>query len=303
MLSGVGEAEGVAFTGSPRARGGVVRGAGIWRADRRATVTATPARTASTATMATARHRRRLARLEGCRRGDPPARSEFMSAQSAHGPPSCASRVLKGLSAGTAARGFDPIAPVRKTAIFLLTPLHTGVFLRVRFAPPGEGDRRAVPEPLDLGPAFRALRKDRGLTEVELARQVGITQTSVWRYEASKRLPPAELLEKMADALGVSKRVKRQLLEQLHGARTDVESARVIGQRGLGRRQGEIARMEAKATQIRNFQASVVPGLLQTPGYARTLFEELDEVGLGARREEVARALAVRLDRQTILHD
>ena len=160
-----------------------------------------------------------------------------------------------------------------------------------------------MPEPLDLGPTLRALRKDRGLTEVELARQVGITQTSVWRYEASKRLPPAELLEKMADALGVSKRVKRQLLEQLHGARTDVESARVIGQRGLGRRQGEIARMEAKATQIRNFQASVVPGLLQTPGYARTLFEELDEVGLGARREEVARALAVRLDRQTILHD
>src|SRR2546421_2741871 len=108
MLSGVGEAEGVAFTGSPPASGVVVPGAGIWRADRRATVTATPARTASTATMATARHPRRLARLEGGRRGDPPARAEIMSAQSAHGPPPCASRGLQGPSTRTPPPGIDP---------------------------------------------------------------------------------------------------------------------------------------------------------------------------------------------------
>lgn len=158
-------------------------------------------------------------------------------------------------------------------------------------------------ERTDLGQALRALRKDKGLTEVELAKQVGITQTSVWRYEAGKRLPPPDLLERMADALGASKRLKRDLLEQLHGAQTQLESVRAIAQRGLGRRQGEIARIEAKATHIRSFQAAVVPGLLQTPDYARRIFEEPEQVGFGTRVEDVARALAVRLDRQTVLHD
>src|SRR5437763_415687 len=70
--------------------------------------------------------------------------------------------------------------------------------------------------------------------------------------------------------------------------------------RGLRRRQEEIARIEAKTGHLRNFQAAVVPGLLQTPNYARKMFEE---VGLDTRAQDVSRALAVRLDRQAILHD
>lgn len=158
-------------------------------------------------------------------------------------------------------------------------------------------------ERLSLGQALRALRKDNGLTEVELAQQVGITQTSIWRYETDKRLPRAELLEKVAEALGASKRVRRELLDQLHGAQTQLQSVRAIAQRGLGRRQGEIARIEARATEIRSFQAAVVPGLLQTPDYARRIFEEVQDVGFAPQTQDVARALAVRLDRQTVLHD
>jgi transcriptional regulator with XRE-family HTH domain len=157
-----------------------------------------------------------------------------------------------------------------------------------------------VPHRASLGEALRALRKDKGLTEVELARKVGITQTSVSRYESDVRLPSAETLEKIADSLGASKRVKRQLLEQLHGALTQLDSLRSITKRGMRRRQEEIARLEAKATHMRNFQMALVPGLLQTPGYARRIFEE---VGLGTSPTDVAQALAARLDRQAALHD
>jgi transcriptional regulator with XRE-family HTH domain len=158
-------------------------------------------------------------------------------------------------------------------------------------------------EGLSLGQALRALRRDKGLTEVELAERVGITQTSIWRYETDKRLPPTQLLEKIAEALGSSNRVRRELVDQLHSAQTQLQSVRAIAQRGLGRRQGEIARIEARATEIRSFQAAVVPGLLQIPDYARRIFEEAQDVGFAPQTQDVARALAVRLDRQTVLHD
>lgn len=157
-----------------------------------------------------------------------------------------------------------------------------------------------MPEQLDLGQVLRALRKDKGLTAVELAQRVGVTQTAISRYEVGARRPSPELLEKLADALGASKRVRLQLLELLHSAQTELKSLRSIAQRGLRRRQEEIARIEARAKQSRNFQAAVVPGLLQTPAYARRMFEE---VGLGTSAQDVAQALNVRLDRQTVLHD
>ena len=157
-----------------------------------------------------------------------------------------------------------------------------------------------MPEGAALGQALRILRADKGLTAVELAQRVGVTQTAISRYEIGTRRPSPETLERIADALGASKRVKQKLEDQLHSEQTELQSIRVIARRGLRRRQEEIARIEAKTGHLRNFQAAVVPGLLQTPNYARKMFEE---VGLDTRAQDVSRALAVRLDRQAILHD
>jgi transcriptional regulator with XRE-family HTH domain len=157
-----------------------------------------------------------------------------------------------------------------------------------------------VPEGGDLGQALRTLRADKGLTAVELAERVGVTQTAISRYEVGTRRPSPETLERIADALGASKRVKQKLMDQLHGEQIELQSIRAIARRGLRRRQEEIARVEAKTRHLRNFQAAVIPGLLQTPGYARRMFEE---VGLDPHTQDVGRALAVRLDRQAILHD
>jgi transcriptional regulator with XRE-family HTH domain len=157
-----------------------------------------------------------------------------------------------------------------------------------------------VPEGGDLGQALRILRADKGLTAAELAERVGVTQTAISRYELGTRRPSPETLERIADALGASKRVKQKLVDQLHGEQIELQSIRAIARRGLRRRQEEIARVEAKTRHLRNFQAAVIPGLLQTPGYARKMFEE---VGLDTHTQDVGRALAVRLDRQAILHD
>jgi transcriptional regulator with XRE-family HTH domain len=52
---------------------------------------------------------------------------------------------------------------------------------------------------------------------------------------------------------------------------------------------------EAKATSIKVYEAQVIPGLLQTPGYARALLVA------GQVVDDVVKALATRMDRQKIL--
>jgi transcriptional regulator with XRE-family HTH domain len=54
-----------------------------------------------------------------------------------------------------------------------------------------------------FGEQLAQLRKSAGYTQVEFAAEVGITQRMVAYYEAPSAHPPAHLLPRMADVLGV----------------------------------------------------------------------------------------------------
>src|SRR5438046_177510 len=72
-----------------------------------------------------------------------------------------------------------------------------------------------MPERADLGSTLRRIRQDKGLPEVELAKMLGSAETSVSRYEADGRLPSTDVLEKIGEALGVSKRPRRGVATML----------------------------------------------------------------------------------------
>ena len=55
-----------------------------------------------------------------------------------------------------------------------------------------------------FGERLTALRKARGLTQVELARKIGSSQRAISRYETIADRAPAPVLAKLALALGVS---------------------------------------------------------------------------------------------------
>jgi transcriptional regulator with XRE-family HTH domain len=55
-----------------------------------------------------------------------------------------------------------------------------------------------------FGERLTALRKARGLTQVELARKIGSSQRAISRYETVADRAPAPVLAKLALALGVS---------------------------------------------------------------------------------------------------
>lgn len=56
---------------------------------------------------------------------------------------------------------------------------------------------------MDVGYKLYQLRRERGLTQAELGRKVGVSEAAIRAYETGKRRPKQAHLERMADALGV----------------------------------------------------------------------------------------------------
>jgi transcriptional regulator with XRE-family HTH domain len=146
---------------------------------------------------------------------------------------------------------------------------------------------------------LRELRQDAGKTLEELAGSVGLTRATISKYETGKILPPVATVERLADALGVDTDQRRVLIDAATAAHTEVHAWRAIQTPSFRRRQDEIRELEAQAIQIRLFQPSLVPGLLQTPQYCQALLS-LDRI---RPVEDMKDAVSARMERQAALYD
>ncbi|WP_427923931.1 helix-turn-helix domain-containing protein [Streptomyces sp. cg40] len=154
-----------------------------------------------------------------------------------------------------------------------------------------------------LGAELRALRADAGLTSGEAARLVGWHQSKVSRIEtgASGVKPPDVRL--LLDAYQVGDAQLRDMLLVLAGS--DDGGGRHHwwhAYRGvLPPAYRDFISLESQASTIRTLETSVVPGLLQTPEYARAVTRAavggLDNDG----PERLDALVQVRLARQDIL--
>lgn len=135
------------------------------------------------------------------------------------------------------------------------------------------------------GDWLKAQREAAGLTQQQLADMTVMTRSHIAHIEAGRRVPSQEDARRLDDALNTGN-VLRSFLPEQHVAVADYfESAR---------------QLEQQAVMIREFALSLVPGILQTEGYARavlgTSFPPVSE-------EERDRRLVTRLERGKILND
>ncbi|MEU5365137.1 helix-turn-helix transcriptional regulator [Streptomyces sp. NPDC005925] len=151
-----------------------------------------------------------------------------------------------------------------------------------------------------LGAELRALRTSVGLTSGEAAGLVGWHQSKVSRIETgTSGVKPADV-RLLLDAYGVADDQLRELLLVLAGAHD-----------GNGRNhwwhayRGELPptyrdfiSLESQASAMRTLETSVVPGLLQTPEYARAVTCAAVE---GLSEERLDALVEVRLARQDVL--
>ncbi|WP_077799627.1 helix-turn-helix transcriptional regulator [Streptomyces sp. JHA26] len=151
-----------------------------------------------------------------------------------------------------------------------------------------------------LGAELRALRTSAGITSGEAARLVGWHQSKISRIETgTSGAKPADV-RLLLDAYGVDDRELRELLVVLAGS--DDTGGRHHwwhAYRGvLPPTYRDFISLESQASAMRTLETTVVPGLLQTPEYARAVTRAAVD---GLSEERLDTLVEVRLARQDVL--
>ncbi|AKZ54379.1 putative DNA-binding protein [Streptomyces ambofaciens ATCC 23877] len=151
-----------------------------------------------------------------------------------------------------------------------------------------------------LGAELRTLRTSAGITSGEAARLVGWHQSKVSRIETgTSGAKPADV-RLLLDAYGVDDSRLRELLEMLAGS--DDAGGRHHwwhAYRGvLPPAYRDFISLESQASAMRTLETTVVPGLLQTPEYARAVTRAAAD---GLPEERLDTLVEVRLARQDVL--
>ncbi|WP_395364701.1 Scr1 family TA system antitoxin-like transcriptional regulator [Streptomyces sp. YH02] len=112
-----------------------------------------------------------------------------------------------------------------------------------------------------FGEVVKVLRKRAGLTQEQFAPLVGYSVPMVASIEQGRRLPSkgfVDRAEEVLDAFGVIRAAAKHLTRKA----------------GLAKWFEGWAELEPLAVTLYTYENRLVPGLLQTPAYARTLFEK-----------------------------
>lgn len=148
-----------------------------------------------------------------------------------------------------------------------------------------------------LARELERLRKFAGLSGRALAEKLPVSQATVSRVEAGKALLSRDEVIAWTDATGADGETQARLLALVNAALREEASWR--GKLGEDRThlQDEMRAWEAAAHTARNFQPTVVPGLLQTPEYAYYVIPRADVENV----VDHTTAAAARLARQPVL--
>lgn len=144
----------------------------------------------------------------------------------------------------------------------------------------------------ELGALLRRLRNERGMTVEHVAAALLCSPSKVSRMETGQRGATARDIRDLCDIYSVTEPAER---------------ARLTSLAAEGKQQGwwqtyeldyfaTYVGLEEAATATRQYQSTIVPGLLQTPDYARAMAEVL-EVG----PDRVDELVEVKLRRQRLL--
>ncbi|MGW2396417.1 helix-turn-helix domain-containing protein [Kitasatospora sp. NPDC001664] len=137
-----------------------------------------------------------------------------------------------------------------------------------------------------FGMQLRRSRKARGLSQADLGRRLSCSDSYVSYIERAERQPPPWFAPKADEVLETGGTLELMWWQLQHSMLIE----------GFP----EYAREEAKAAEIRVFELGVIPGLLQTEGYANAY--GLAPVGWGdVTREQAEERIGFLLARQTLL--
>jgi transcriptional regulator with XRE-family HTH domain len=148
-----------------------------------------------------------------------------------------------------------------------------------------------------LAAELRRLRDESGLSTTDAAKLLEWQPSRLSRIETRQSGITAPDLRKLLNAYGVEDTEYRTYLAEL---------ARRVNERGwwqkyaglIGGDYADLISLEAEARTIRTYEQELVPGLLQTPDYARAVVRASRPTDTS---EEIDRRVEIRLERQEVL--
>lgn len=147
--------------------------------------------------------------------------------------------------------------------------------------------RKALPPTTPLGKALRALRSDANVSSTEAAREAGISQPALSRYETGARVPDPASVKALCRVCRVSDETRRELVALADATHGGNVAADVVTRRGGWQMQERVTKVEQSAELIRAWNPSYVEGDCQTRAYARACFA----MALCRRRISSARSM------------
>lgn len=157
-------------------------------------------------------------------------------------------------------------------------------------------------QPEGIATRLRLLRAQAGLSGKALADVHDWAQSKVSRIESGKQLPSPDDIRAWAAACGADDATVAELLRLHEGAGVARAMFRDRMARGQQTVQEDYNQLVAGSRRICHFETVYVPGLLQVPGYTRSVLTEM--VGLhGLAIDDVDAAVEARMQRQQMLYD
>jgi transcriptional regulator with XRE-family HTH domain len=152
-----------------------------------------------------------------------------------------------------------------------------------------------------FGNRLRALRLDAGLTGRGLADRLGWAASKVSRLEHGRQTASADDIAAWVMACGGAAEIQDDLLADLRSLRVQYATWRRQFRPGLAGRQRVGVALQAASTRVRAFEPAMVPGMLQTPDYARHIF--VDNAAFHGGPQDIDAAVRARMQRQEYLYD
>ncbi|MEU6179239.1 helix-turn-helix domain-containing protein [Streptomyces coeruleorubidus] len=137
-----------------------------------------------------------------------------------------------------------------------------------------------------LGAELRHAREKTGLSQEELGQRLFVSGSFIGQLEAGTRRMQREYARLLDEVLGTGDFFQRNC-----GAAAKSKYPEHFA---------EAVEAEAEATEIRQYAPLLIPGLLQTPAYARAVFRAYRPT---AREEAIEELVTARIDRARILDD
>ncbi|HVT66702.1 MAG TPA: helix-turn-helix transcriptional regulator [Trebonia sp.] len=145
-----------------------------------------------------------------------------------------------------------------------------------------------------LGTELRKLREASSYKLEEVAAELGVAPSTLSRIETGKAPTKTAYLNRMLEMYGVLEAQQRQVL---------IDMAREGHRKGWWAAYDDVlpsgfdiyVGLEAETAAVRSYEISVVPGLLQTAGYARAVLREMFPRHTA---EQIDRLVDLRIERQ-----